>query len=109
MKNMTFNLSLAAAKDRTPQDILWRFPARLSLYLLVSGLFLQMPAALAQQQETPEKTVVTQESPFGTYGSFEKLLQAAEEGNADAQTQVSICYGKGNGVAQDYGKAFTWR
>ena len=108
MKNMTFNLSLAAAKDRTSQDILWRFPARLSLCLLVSGLFLQMPAVWAQQQETPEKTIVTQKSPFGTYGSFEKLLRAAEEGNADAQVQVSICYGKGNGVTQDYGKAFTW-
>ena len=105
---MTFNLSLAAAKDRTSQDILWRFPARLSLCLLVSGLFLQMPAVWAQQQETPEKTIVTQKSPFGTYGSFEKLLRAAEEGNADAQVQVSICYGKGNGVTQDYGKAFTW-
>lgn len=112
MKQMTLkttsDLSLAIAKDRFSRGTLWRFPARVPLLLLVTGLFLQMPAVWAQQQETPGKAAIPQESPFGTYGSFEKLLQAAEEGNADAQAQVSLCYGKGIGVTQDYEKAFTW-
>ena len=104
----TSDLSLAIAKDRFSRGTLWRFPARVPLLLLVTGLCLQMPAVWAQQQETPGKAAIPQESPFGTYGSFEKLLQAAQGGDADAQVKVSLCYGKGIGVTQDYEKAFTW-
>ncbi len=112
MKQMTLKttsgLSLPAVKDRSSRGALWRFPARVPLLLLVTGLCLQMPAVWAQQQETPGKAAIPQESPFGTYGSFEKLLQAAQGGDADAQVKVGLCYGKGIGVTQDYEKAFTW-
>lgn len=104
----TSGLSLPAVKDRSSRGALWRFPARVPLLLLVTGLFLQMPSVWAQQQETPGKAAISQESPFGTYDSFEKLLQAAQGGDADAQIKVGLCYGKGIGVTQDYEKAFTW-
>ena len=34
--------------------------------------------------------------------------QAAEKGNADAQSDLGYCYGTGKGVQQDYNEAFKW-
>jgi TPR repeat protein len=37
-----------------------------------------------------------------------KLLVKAERGNASAQYDLSICYGSGLGVTQDYQEAVRW-
>ena len=36
------------------------------------------------------------------------FIQAAEQGNADAQFNLGVCYEKGYGVPQDYNKAVEW-
>lgn len=37
-----------------------------------------------------------------------ELLQRAEAGEAEAQYELAICYGRGNSVPQDYTEAFKW-
>ena len=112
MKQMTLktksNLSPESTGIRSSQNARRRLFVRLPLFFLVAGMGLQLSSASARQQEDSAKVSGPQESPFSSYGSFEKLLQVARQGNSDAQAAVSICYGKGDGVAQDYGKAFSW-
>lgn len=36
------------------------------------------------------------------------LIAAAEGGDAEAQVKLAVCYGRGDGVEQDYKKAFEW-
>ena len=36
------------------------------------------------------------------------LIAAAEGGDAEAQAKLAVCYGRGDGVEQDYKKAFEW-
>ena len=43
-----------------------------------------------------------------TEAEVRELLQRAEAGEAEAQYELSICYGRGNGVRQDYAEAFKW-
>ncbi|MGH7972446.1 MAG: tetratricopeptide repeat protein, partial [Limisphaerales bacterium] len=44
-------------------------------------------------------------SPWQT---FEEMKRAAEDGNADAQCTMGICYQTGQGVTQDYAGAVKW-
>ena len=39
---------------------------------------------------------------------FKKMLQAAEQGNADDQFNLGLMYDNGRGVRQDYTKAVQW-
>jgi TPR repeat protein len=36
------------------------------------------------------------------------LQQAADEGDAESQYQLAVCYDEGQGVAQDFAAAFAW-
>ena len=40
--------------------------------------------------------------------NFKKMLQAAEQGNADAQFNLGVMYDNGRGVRQDYAQAVQW-
>jgi len=40
--------------------------------------------------------------------NFKKMLQAAEQGNADAQFNLGVMYDNGRGVRQDYAQAMQW-
>ena len=40
--------------------------------------------------------------------NFKKMLQAAEQGNADAQFNLGLMYDKGEGVRQDDAEAVRW-
>ena len=39
---------------------------------------------------------------------FKEMLQAAEQGNADAQFNLGVMYNNGQGVRQDYTQAVQW-
>ena len=39
---------------------------------------------------------------------FQNLLKEAEKGNAEAQYNLAAMYYKGEGIEQDYQKAFNW-
>ena len=39
---------------------------------------------------------------------FKETLQAAEQGNADAQFNLGVMYDTGQGVRQDYAQAVQW-
>ena len=39
---------------------------------------------------------------------YQKNIAAAQQGDAEAQTTIGFCYAKGDGVAEDYSKAFYW-
>lgn len=51
--------------------------------------------------------LLTEEAPR-TEMEVRELIQRAEAGEAEAQYELSICYGRGNGVRQDYTEAFKW-
>ena len=40
--------------------------------------------------------------------SFEEIRKAADEGDAEAQCYLAICYQQGQGVAQDYIESVRW-
>ena len=40
--------------------------------------------------------------------NFKKMLQAAEQGNVDAQFNLGVMYDNGRGVRQDYAQAVQW-
>ena len=40
--------------------------------------------------------------------NFKAVINAAEQGNAEAQCILGACYAGGNGVVQDYVKAFEY-
>ena len=40
--------------------------------------------------------------------NFKKMLQAAEQGNVDAQFNLGVMYDNGRGVRQDYKQAVQW-
>ena len=40
--------------------------------------------------------------------TLEQLIQSAEKGNVEAQTQLGVFYHDGRGTAPDYKKAFAW-
>lgn len=45
---------------------------------------------------------------YGYHQAFNYYQQAAEQGNAEAQTKISQAYYHGEGVQQDYQSAFSW-
>ena len=58
---------------------------------LLLGLLLLLPASYAQEQV-----------------NIAKVQQAAEQGNADAQSLLGLMYHEGKGVPQDHKQAFAW-
>lgn len=48
------------------------------------------------------------ESCYKATMSIEQLWQCAEQGNASAQSDLGVMYFSGNGISQDYQKAFEW-
>ena len=54
------------------------------------------------------KGIVLTEIKSHTEEEVRELLRRAEAGEAEAQNELSICYGRGNGVKQDYTEAFRW-
>lgn len=57
--------------------------------------------ALMKNQNNTNTTVEER-----TYNSFDDLKEAAEQGNADAQLILGLCYYNGDGVWQNYEEAF---
>ncbi|HXS69820.1 MAG TPA: tetratricopeptide repeat protein, partial [Candidatus Polarisedimenticolia bacterium] len=43
-----------------------------------------------------------------TWENFDEVRKAAEEGDAQAQCYLGVCYQNGQGVKQDYQEAVKW-
>ena len=65
-------------------------------------------AAEKQRAEEEEKEVPSSQGREQGENTFEKYKKAAEQGDADAQYNLGICYDKGDGVAQSYAEAVKW-
>ena len=39
---------------------------------------------------------------------IQEIRKSAEQGNAQAQYNLGVCYAKGNGVTKDYAEAVKW-
>ena len=68
-------------------------------------------SAYSCTQQSAENILKEGEQYYGLedYGkAVECFRKAAEQGLAEAQANLGMCYDNGNGVEQDFTQAFTW-
>lgn len=78
--------------------------------VLATGALFQGNALSAEENPEPTIGLILSpiKDPYGSYGTFEKLKKAAEQGSADAQNKLATCYGRGIGISHNYQQAFEW-
>jgi len=78
---------------------------------LIPGGFHSLGAELKKQENTSVagKSAQTANNDAKVAGNdFESVKKAAEQGNANAQYNLGVCYAEGKGVKQDYTEAVKW-
>lgn len=80
---------------------------KLKSLLFLSLLFLCLSASAQTTEELFDKGCV-----YLAYGDYTKAVEcfqkAAEQGYAKAQYNLALCYGKGEGVTENYSEAVKW-
>ena len=73
----------------------------------IEAFFHNYSIDIDKENECEDNETVIRESEKDRY-AFDELYDMAEEGDANAQTAVAVCYMSGDGVVQNFRLAFEW-
>ncbi len=75
---------------------------------LLTGLFYLCLVGCGKSSSDVENPSDSEKAEGKAKGEFEKTKTLAEQGDAEAQCNLALLYGRGEGVKQDYKEAVKW-
>ena len=90
----------------TPQEKENRYKRKYVVAAVCGILFIAVMAGFYLLQKPKSKASTPEKENKITYSA--ELVERAEQGDAEAQKDLGLCYGGGYGVTQDYNEAVQW-